>query len=217
MAIQNSNLPPSFVNEVVKILEDETIVRSNLKSVTDVYSWIEEYGRTSDTKWKLRSSSPSGTRLVCWPTYTADLPWDKASNLVPSDHEAETLSLGHRGLWGADSYKKNRRDGALLCSCYEGRSESKFRHTFSQGSFIRAWTVGPDQGSCCLFLDDNARPHTARDTKEPIRRLGWKRLDTPAYSLDLAPSDFHLFEVSAIGRHFRSNEKVRQPMKNFLR
>ncbi|GBL59927.1 hypothetical protein AVEN_24554-1 [Araneus ventricosus] len=44
MAIQNSNLPPSFLNEVVKIVEDETIVRSNLKSISDVYSWIEEYG-----------------------------------------------------------------------------------------------------------------------------------------------------------------------------
>ncbi|GBN31711.1 hypothetical protein AVEN_262842-1 [Araneus ventricosus] len=59
MAIQNSNLPLSFVNEVVKIVEDETIVRSNLKSVFDVYSWIEEYGRTSDTKWNLRSSRTS--------------------------------------------------------------------------------------------------------------------------------------------------------------
>ncbi|GBN63419.1 hypothetical protein AVEN_252016-1 [Araneus ventricosus] len=66
MAIQNSNLLPSFVNEVVKIVEDETIIRSNLKSVSDVYSWIEEYGRTSDTKWNLRSSRPSRTRLVCW-------------------------------------------------------------------------------------------------------------------------------------------------------
>ncbi|GBN19490.1 hypothetical protein AVEN_131008-1 [Araneus ventricosus] len=62
MGVQNSNLPPSFVNEVVKIVEDETIVRSNLKSVSNVYSWIEEYGRTSDTKWNLRSSRPSGTR-----------------------------------------------------------------------------------------------------------------------------------------------------------
>ncbi|GBM16527.1 hypothetical protein AVEN_148909-1 [Araneus ventricosus] len=65
MAIQNSNLPSSFVNEAVKIVEDETIVRSNLKSVSDMYSWIEEYERTSDTKWNLRSSRPSGTRLVC--------------------------------------------------------------------------------------------------------------------------------------------------------
>ncbi|GBM04056.1 hypothetical protein AVEN_247930-1 [Araneus ventricosus] len=65
MAIQNSNLPPSFINEVVKIVEDEAIVRNNLKSVSDVYSWIEEYGRPSDTKWNVRSSKPSGTRLVC--------------------------------------------------------------------------------------------------------------------------------------------------------
>ncbi|GBM22165.1 hypothetical protein AVEN_190822-1 [Araneus ventricosus] len=56
MAIQNSNLPPSFVNEVVKIVVDETIVRSNLKSVSDVYSWIEEYGRTLN---KIRMSH-------CW-------------------------------------------------------------------------------------------------------------------------------------------------------
>ncbi|GBO31497.1 hypothetical protein AVEN_43194-1, partial [Araneus ventricosus] len=65
MAIQNSNLPPSLVNEVVKIVEGETIVRSDLKSVSNVYSWIEEYGRISDTKWNLRSSRPSGTKFVC--------------------------------------------------------------------------------------------------------------------------------------------------------
>ncbi|GBL60091.1 hypothetical protein AVEN_248935-1, partial [Araneus ventricosus] len=56
----------SSVNEVFKIVEDETIVQSNLKSASDVYSWITEYGRTSDTEWNLRSSRPSGTRLVCW-------------------------------------------------------------------------------------------------------------------------------------------------------
>ncbi|GBN19816.1 hypothetical protein AVEN_18398-1 [Araneus ventricosus] len=81
MGIQNSNLPPSFVNEVVKIVEDETIVRSNLKSVSNVYSWIEEYGRTSDTKWNLRSSRPSGTRLVCWRrSSTFSLPADVTSH-----------------------------------------------------------------------------------------------------------------------------------------
>ncbi|GBN53725.1 hypothetical protein AVEN_21314-1 [Araneus ventricosus] len=40
MAIQNSNLAPYFVNEVVKIVED-------------VYSRIEEYGRTLN-KWDSR-------------------------------------------------------------------------------------------------------------------------------------------------------------------
>ncbi|GBL87581.1 hypothetical protein AVEN_165187-1 [Araneus ventricosus] len=57
-----------------------------------------------------------------------------------------------------------------------------------------------------LFLDDKARSHTARDTKEHIRCLGWKRLDHPAYSPDLTPPDFHLFPAlkSALScRHFR--------------
>ncbi|GBN60802.1 hypothetical protein AVEN_91047-1 [Araneus ventricosus] len=66
--------------------------------------------------------------------------------------------------------------------------------------------------SFLLFLDDNARPHTPRDKKEQIRRLEWERLDHPAYSPDLAPSDFHLFSaLKSIlsGRHFRSNEEVR--------
>ncbi|GBM64587.1 hypothetical protein AVEN_56559-1 [Araneus ventricosus] len=62
-----------------------------------------------------------------------------------------------------------------------------------------------------LFLDDNARSHTERDTKEHIRRPRWERFIRPAYIPDLAPSDFQFFPAfkSALsGRHFRSNEKV---------
>ncbi|GBM58588.1 hypothetical protein AVEN_166979-1 [Araneus ventricosus] len=44
-----------------------------------------------------------------------------------------------------------------------------------------------------LLVEDKARLHTARDTKEHIRHLGWAILDQPAYSRDLARSDFHLF------------------------
>ncbi|GBM12792.1 hypothetical protein AVEN_247569-1 [Araneus ventricosus] len=67
----------------------------------------------------------------------------------------------------------------------------------------------PDQGSGVesLFFDDNARPHTARDTKEHIRHPRWERLDYPAYSPDIVPSDFLLFPAlkSALsGRHFRT-------------
>ncbi|GBM18748.1 hypothetical protein AVEN_173832-1 [Araneus ventricosus] len=63
------------------------------------------------------------------------------------------------------------------------------------------------------------RPHTARDIKEHILRQGWERLDDPAYSPNLAPSDFLPFlalKSGLPGRHFRSNKEVRQAVKNFL-
>ncbi|GBO44659.1 hypothetical protein AVEN_128836-1 [Araneus ventricosus] len=70
-----------------------------------------------------------------------------------------------------------------------------------------------------FFLVDNARSHTARDIKEHTLRLGWERLDDPAYSPDLAPSDFLPFlalKSGLWGRHFRSNKEVRMALKNFL-
>ena len=44
-----------------------------------------------------------------------------------------------------------------------------------------------------LLQQDNARPHTARKTREVLNNLRWELLPHPAYSLDLAPSDYHLF------------------------
>lgn len=44
-----------------------------------------------------------------------------------------------------------------------------------------------------LFHDDNARPHRANIVQKKIEELGWDRLQHPAYSPDIAPSDYHLF------------------------
>jgi histone-lysine N-methyltransferase SETMAR len=43
------------------------------------------------------------------------------------------------------------------------------------------------------MLHDNARPHTAALTQDLIATFGWEQFDHPTYSLDLAPSDFHVF------------------------
>ena len=44
-----------------------------------------------------------------------------------------------------------------------------------------------------LFLHDDARPHVAKITSEKLQQLDWEVLPHPAYSPDLAPTDFHLF------------------------
>jgi histone-lysine N-methyltransferase SETMAR len=44
-----------------------------------------------------------------------------------------------------------------------------------------------------VFLHDNARPHTARRTASLLQEFSWEVFNHPAYSPDLAPSDFHLF------------------------
>jgi len=52
------------------------------------------------------------------------------------------------------------------------------------------WKTG---GKRVAFLQDNARPHTAKTTMETLHKLKWNLLTHPLYSPDLAPSDFYLF------------------------
>ncbi|EZA57614.1 Histone-lysine N-methyltransferase SETMAR, partial [Ooceraea biroi] len=44
-----------------------------------------------------------------------------------------------------------------------------------------------------LFHQDNARPHTSLTIRTKLLQLGWDVLPHPAYSPDIAPSDYYLF------------------------
>ncbi|GFO17235.1 histone-lysine N-methyltransferase SETMAR [Plakobranchus ocellatus] len=56
---------------------------------------------------------------------------------------------------------------------------------------LRLRRVRRDKDS--ILQHDNARPHTSRQTQDALRQLDLTTLSHPAYSPDLAPSDYYLF------------------------
>jgi histone-lysine N-methyltransferase SETMAR len=71
-----------------------------------------------------------------------------------------------------------------------------------------------------VLQQDNVSPHTARKTKEKFRELdATELLPHPAYSPDLAPSDFNLFraiEHFLRGRSFKTIEDVEMGCSEFF-
>ena len=62
-----------------------------------------------------------------------------------------------------------------------------------------------------FILWDNARPHAARATVDKVHELGFRLLNHPPYSPDLAIADFHLFgtmKQPMRGRIFSSRDEV---------
>ena len=62
-----------------------------------------------------------------------------------------------------------------------------------------------------IFLHDNAPSHTSKLVQDYLKTLNWEVIPHPAYSPDLAPTDYHLF--SSMGhalaeQHFDSYESV---------
>ena len=61
-----------------------------------------------------------------------------------------------------------------------------------------------------LLQQDNATVHTCKVAMDAVERNGYELIPNPAYSPDLAPSDFFLFpnlKKNIHGLHFRSDEE----------
>lgn len=79
-------------------------------------------------------------------------------------------------------------------------------------------TKRPQHGQV-RFLHDNARPHTARITREKLLQLGWEILPHPPYSPDLAPSDYHLFrslQDFLRDKRYDSEEDIKTDLDGFF-
>ena len=67
---------------------------------------------------------------------------------------------------------------------------------------------------------NNAKPHTAQATAAAISAKGWTVLPHPAYSPDLAPSDFHIFgplKDYLRGQKFEDDDAVQTAAKTWFR
>ncbi|XP_015784703.1 histone-lysine N-methyltransferase SETMAR-like [Tetranychus urticae] len=77
----------------------------------------------------------------------------------------------------------------------------------------------PQQTRRPLFLQDNARPHTAQLTKEKIKELNWAMVLHPPYSPDLAPSDYFLFsnlKRFTRGKRFSDFNELKAAVEGFF-
>lgn len=70
-----------------------------------------------------------------------------------------------------------------------------------------------------ILLHDNAKPHTSRVTQQKIRELGYEVLPHPAYSPDIAPSDYYLFrslQHFLKGKMFANKYEIKSGLQSFF-
>jgi len=109
------------------------------------------------------------------------------------------LGSGRRRPHCLSSKGPNHQHAVLLISA--GAIEGQFK-----GKML--WEVHERGFS---FLHDNAPAHQALSTQKKLAYLGFQCLGHPPYSLDLAPSDYHLFPApkkQLKGHHFSSDVEV---------
>ena len=71
-----------------------------------------------------------------------------------------------------------------------------------------------------ILQHDNARPHTSRQTQDALRQMELPILPHPAYSRDLAPSDYYLFpqlKKYLKGHHYDNDEEVIADVRRWCR
>jgi len=70
-----------------------------------------------------------------------------------------------------------------------------------------------------ILQQDNARPHTAKITRQKLKDFGWEVLPDPPYFPHIAPSDYWLFRslhADLRGKKFKTKEEIQSAITQFF-
>lgn len=71
-----------------------------------------------------------------------------------------------------------------------------------------------------FFQQDSARPHITRMTLAKTEKLGWRKINQPPYSPDIASSDYHLLrwlEYFLRGKRFTEDGQIQAALEDFFK
>ncbi|UYV83922.1 hypothetical protein LAZ67_X000612 [Cordylochernes scorpioides] len=118
------------------------------------------------------------------------------------------IALEEKLLLIADEVMRQRMNSDLYCDILVNKLKPGIRNK-RRGKLSKG----------VLFLHDNARPHTSCKTVSTIIKLDFEVLEHPAYSPDLAPSDYFLFGLlkkELKGKAFDLDEDVQKVVQDFF-
>jgi hypothetical protein len=137
----------------------------------------------------------------CQPQTTVVGPWTTSDSVTearyPSQKSYALYLVGYEGILYHELMKSRQTVNAERYGQQLGRlSEAIEGKRPIQGHGRRK----------IILLHDNARPPVAISTQQTITDLGWEVSPYPAYSPDLAPSDYYLFRSM---EHFLREKKFK--------
>jgi histone-lysine N-methyltransferase SETMAR len=197
---------------------EEFLARIVMKDETWVYYYEQESKRQS-MEWPQTSfpakkkfkSAPSARKLML------TLFWDtNGPSLIHYQEKGETVnSVRYRTMLEEKRYRTMLEEKLyrtmLEEKLYKTMLEEKLYSTILEEKLKPAIRSHHQKG--IVLLHDNAQQHTAAAAITIIQKLKFETINHPTYSLDLVPSDYHVFgtlKETLRGKRFHSNDKVKE-------
>ena len=184
-----------------------TLSRTNLNLFEeDLANFLKRFV-TMDETWFYHSTPEANQQSKQW-KHPSSLPPKKAKTVPSAGKVMASVFWDAAGILLTDYLQKGQTiNGAYYASLLtQLREKIKIKR---RGKLTKG----------VLFHQDNAPVHKSVIAMAAICGCGFKLIEHPPYSPDLAPSDFHLFpklKTAISGAHFQSDDDVIHAVGDFL-